>query len=229
MKFKSILIIIITNYIFIIGLIIPVKAQQTNEFHPVADSYVNEIYPDKNYGNESYVCATNKSLIAYFKFDISSIPTDDYIDLAQLNLKVQSLRSGLFYWEFFYPNSVNAYYTKNVEWNENDINWNNKPEFNQDVIDYDDASRVGNWSVWDITDVARENRIFTIVLKNADIRTQFYSRESDYSPILEVSYTEKSTYDLIQIGLNILRWLIVIGFFAALLGILYFYIRKKRK
>lgn len=125
MKFKSILIIIITNYIFIIGLIVPVKAQQTNEFHPVADSYVSEMYPDKNYGNESYVCATNKSSIAYFKFDISSIPTDDYVDSAQLNLKVQSLRSGLILWEYFYPNSVNAYFTTNVEWNENDINWNN--------------------------------------------------------------------------------------------------------
>ena len=235
MKFKKILIIIIINYVFIIGLIISGilitqnEARQTNEFHPVADSYVSDMYPDENYGNETYLCATNKSLIIYLKFDISSILIDDYVDSAQLNLKVQELRSGIIIWESYYPNSVSAYYTTHVEWNENDINWNNKPEFNPDVTDYDHASGDEDWCDWDITEVARENRIFTIVLKNADIRTQFYSRESVYPPTLEVSYTEESIYNLIQIGEYILRLLVVVGVFAALLGGLYAIIRKKRK
>lgn len=235
MKFKNILIIIIINYIFIIVLLIfgilitQNEALQTIEFHPVADSYVSDMHPDENYGNETIVCATNQSLIVYLKFDISSIPTDDYVDLAQLNLKVEELKSGIIIWERFYPNSVNAYYTTHVEWNENDINWNNKPEFNPDVIDYDDVSKDEDWSDWDITEVARENRIFTIVLKNADIRTQFYSRESVYPPTLEVSFIEQSTYNLIQMGEDILSWLIIGGFFAALLGGLYHIRRKKRK
>ena len=227
MKFKNILIIISINYIIIIGLIIfgiqitQIEAQQTIEFHPVADSYVFEIHPDENYGNETIVCATNKSLIVYLKFDISSIPTNDYVDSAQLNLKVEELKSGIIIWKSFYPNSVNAYYTTNVEWNENDINWNNKPEFNPDVTDYDHASGDEDWCDWDITEVARENRIFTIVLKNADIMTHFYSRESVYPPTLEVSYTEQSTYNLIQMVQNILSLIIVVGFFAILLGGLY--------
>jgi len=229
MKFKKILPIVIINLIFIISLIIPIKAKQTDQFHPIADSYVSEIYPDENYGNETYICATNESTIAYIKFDITPIPIDDYVNSAQLNLKVQKLRSGIILWDYHYPNSVVAYYTTNVEWNENDITWNNKPEFNPDAIDYDHASSVGNWSDWNITEVARENRMFTIVLKNADIRTEFYSRESDFIPTLVISYTEKSTSDLIELGFNILRWLIFIGFFAALLGIIYIIIRKKRK
>lgn len=94
--------------------------------HPIADSFLNESSPDTNYGNHTQlkIKCNSYSSYTYIMFDLSSLPSNATIIHADLWLTLTDI-DGYGEWGV----TVGAHYCSNNSWNETEITWNNKPDF----------------------------------------------------------------------------------------------------
>lgn len=105
----------------------PLVAQtRTSSLNPAADSFVEEVYPDFNYGDTNFLeiaNATNefvKTKYGYLMFDLTKIPSGAAINVSQLRLYALPVAES---------HRIGVYYSSNNSWTEDDITWNNKPAF----------------------------------------------------------------------------------------------------
>ena len=91
----------------------------------VKDTYANEVYPDKVYGNYDHLIVSNKftTRVVYIQFEDTDLPEGAIFDKAILN---------------FYISDVNYVDSAKVNiglvtrtWGETTITWNHKPTINQ--------------------------------------------------------------------------------------------------
>jgi len=108
---------------------------------PIADSYVNESSPDTNYGNYTRLSIKCNSYhrYAYIMFDLSSLPPDATIIAANLGLTLTSI-GGSGEWGVH----IGAHYCPDNSWNETEITWNNKPDFEPNPT----VSKSFAWTIW---------------------------------------------------------------------------------
>jgi hypothetical protein len=159
---------------------------------PIADSYVNSLQPNSNYGSEDRLktqitSGTSKDYnFTYIMFDLTHIPSD---------VVIQSANLSLFAWSFAYsvPSvpgpKIYTHYCSNSSWTELGITWNNMPAFDPVATDYIDPPSVG-YNTWNVTeDVinALSDGKLTEVLKwpnytlpNSYAWIEFQSREETY-------------------------------------------------
>ena len=100
----------------------PVLAAESATFAPDKDAYVDNQYPDDNFGTESILTVVGEFPLwkhAYIHFDLSSLPSDAVINSAKLSLYMTSGPAWLFPWELFRVPE---------DWSETGITWNNCPE-----------------------------------------------------------------------------------------------------
>lgn len=95
-------------------------AQGLHKLSPTDDAYVDEAYPNSNFGSDFRIMAkqvtTGGNRESFIRFDLSSIT--DPIDNASLQLAA--------YRSVTVPNCINISYISSLEWNESTINWNNR-------------------------------------------------------------------------------------------------------
>jgi len=160
---------------------------------PIADSYVNSLQPDSNYGSEDRLktqitSGTPKDYnYTYIMFDLTYIPSD---------VVIQSANLSLFAWSYAYPYpppdpgpKIYAHYCSNSSWTELGITWNNMPAFDPVDTGYIDQPSLG-YNTWNVTEdviSALSNGKLTEVLKWPNYTQswayawiEFQSREETY-------------------------------------------------
>jgi len=126
--------------------------------------------------------------ISYVRFNLSDIPANATIESIELKLKSKT----------FIPQGNRWIRVANssIEWTENEITWDNKPERDR-WLDTKWIELMEEWYSWDCTDAAinKENLSLALeLLEGMDGLVVFYSRESEYKPRLEVKYTIEEPY-----------------------------------
>jgi hypothetical protein len=165
--------------------------------NPSADSYVYGGSAGTNYGNSQQLISglwnrADRIYRTYIKFDLSEIPANADILRANLSLYKYSGPTGV---------AVNVHRVLSG-WEENTINWNNKPSYEPAYTDQSLSPSSNNWMFWDVTrDVqgflngSYDN--YGWCIKHNDestlnTRVYFYSREyTSNKPYLYIEYAPK--------------------------------------
>lgn len=164
---------------------------------PVADSYVNYADLNTNYGSATLMYVYNNASYrkeSLMRFDLSSIPSNQVIVSATLNLYVYT-QAG---------NTDVAYLIEDDTWGEGTVTWNNRP---------DTGDQIGSWTLTqsgafvqgDLTGAAQdafedaEDQLLSFYIKGQNANQQTTYRTRNYGitaqrPYLEV-VTAPRTYD----------------------------------
>jgi len=144
---------------------------------PSKDSYVSQLKPDSNFGNEyklvvrSYKEGNIRTLL---EFDITGISE---LDIINITLRLYC---------FHEPPSMRTYIIRRItdSWNEEDVNWNNQPSVGTEFVASVPPNRTRWWSVNIISllDSDRATVGFRIEdsneNQNASSTSYFYSKEN---------------------------------------------------
>jgi hypothetical protein len=154
--------------------------RKTVTFQAVADAFVDQRYPNINYGSEPILrvrsIATGYGAHTYLKFTVSGIP--GVIKAAKILIK-----TGYTY----FPSS-HIYHMQDNNWDENNITWNNASlDF---YTHFDTGSLIANkWYDINVSSMVNGNGTYTFGLVAADVPNLWYwSRESANKPVLIVTY-----------------------------------------
>jgi hypothetical protein len=121
--------------------------QTTITLYPTDDSWVNELYPNDNYGADDNLIVMDYSstiVRSYLRFDVSVIP---------VNATIFDARFSLFFWSWddAVTSDIGVYRVYGL-WNEGTITWNNQPGF---ASFYEDAIGLGpatnSYESWNVT------------------------------------------------------------------------------
>ncbi|MDY0282041.1 MAG: DNRLRE domain-containing protein [Salinivirgaceae bacterium] len=179
--------------ILVLTLIISFTASAANyEIAPLADSYVNSLYPNTNYGSDERLYAhygSNSTKRTFLRFDLTGLPAGEIITGASLLLYTDGGVQGL---------AVDAHHVANDAWTEDLLTWNNQPGYDAFVLH--SAETVHGWMEWSIpleTFTADTDGLLSILIKlgseSGDSATAtFYSREATIKPA-ELPYLSVST------------------------------------
>jgi len=146
----------------------------TKTFNPTGDTYIAYDAPDTNFCNELEVAiAANTDILAYVKFDISSIPSGSIINSANLRLFCTTiLENGTV--------NISRY---SSSYNECEVDWNNYPILEGPTVS---STPPGTSQWWEIpvTSIVKEgfednaSSIWFGLEKLSDGLVMFYSSES---------------------------------------------------
>jgi len=202
-KWKRVTLLSFVVFCLLIGLLVnlsPLAAStSTITIYPSDDTYVCADDATGNYGNSSRLKVGKNNgddqyeKIAYLKFDLSSIPDGAVIISATLKL----------YDETSVSINIKVYRVAE-DWSESDINWNNKPSFDESYTYASvNSGGSGSWFEADITELVEEwlngtynNYGVALRAPSSNAYDQFYSKEdSDSSkhPRLVIEYVEPNT------------------------------------
>ena len=147
------------------------------------DSYVDDKYPDNNYGNDNHLICDNR--VSYLKWKLPSIQSD-----------LLSAKINMYCTDNEQAGTVEACRVENDDWLEDEITWNNRP----DLGSIENSTYVDNenrWYSWDVTywvnDQLKVDDIVSVALRTeSGAHLEFYSREgSENKPYLEIIYEYK--------------------------------------
>ena len=159
---------------------------------PEKDAYVDSESPDKNFGRENIipVAFTHTSKITFLKFNLENIAKDSQPQQAILNLQLNQSQGDLkpIQTEVLLPS---------CEWNENEINWNNKPSLYKTDLTITLEATPGAQKI-DITPLVNQwlngavhNYGFALYQNGESFERVFSSREDEKSsPTLTFSWVE---------------------------------------
>ena len=151
-------------------------------FNPVADAYVNENFPNTNYGTSELLKLRNsdssKTVRSFLKFTVSGVQGNT----------VTSAKLRLFSMVNMQETKVRA--VNNTTWGETTIKWSNQP---LEGILLDAITNVvnGQWYEFDVSGSMTDDGTYSFRLTNAldDINLDGWaSRESSNPPELKVTY-----------------------------------------
>jgi hypothetical protein len=204
-----------------IGVAHSATASQSVTLYPIANATCS------NYGqsqiNSSELIVGRLSGVgweSFLLFNFSEIPTDATIQLAQLMLKSDTFTpSGSRY--------VEAQTTAAV-WTENTINWDNKPATDT-YMGTEWVELLKDWTTWDCTYELKSGQgnvsIALDLLSGMDGYIVFYSRQSDFSPKLEVTYSANVSHQVDPL-ISVIATVASLVFLGGFLYLVYFL--KKR-
>jgi hypothetical protein len=183
--------------VFILGILLltPSAEAETETLNPIADSFVNSEKSTSNFGGQDVLRVTyhNRTFFddierrAYLKFNLSEeIPSGSTINSATLRLHTVVVTE---------TTKIGAFYCPDNTWEELEITWENAPDTSGDAVDTVSVAEPGEWHEWDVTDIAEEDDIISIVLQIDDSEksknpwVSFRTKETGRDPQLIVDYT----------------------------------------
>ena len=190
MKLSNKLPIVLMLITLLLLFVIPANASY-NEENPIADTYIDESYPDSNYGSNSKIRVASNAKIL-LKFDLSTYASKD---IAYARLKIYNEGGSN------YAGVEVLVYRIVEDWNESDVTWNNAPA-------YDDTEVVASftlssgWIEINMTDEVQylvdhpeENHGWVLVWNSSSsgyalIRSREYN---GFEPTLEIYYIDGSS------------------------------------
>ncbi len=135
----------------------PVMASSTLTFTPVADSYVNQSDPSKNFGTNPSLRVDGSPLVhAYLRFDVSGIG-NSAVSKVTLRIFANSASSGGF--------KVDK--VSNNSWQEKQINYDNAPQVGTQVGKSQKFSS-NTWVDVDVTSLFNSDGTYSIALAGID-------------------------------------------------------------
>ena len=161
------------------------------ELPPIKDSYVYESAPTFNYGNKSQmrvgVDDSGKRFRSFLLYDLTQLKKN--LNIISVKLKLTTSNPS-------YTIDMFEISTANKDYNELGLTWSNQPSRDKfiDIIEVDKSKEIIEI---DVTDIVKEwyanSRINNgFILKEFETALgkmiSFYTKESDYPPILEVEY-----------------------------------------
>ena len=183
-RWKRVTLLSFVVFCLLIGLLVnlsPLAAStSTITIYPSDDTYVYAYDANGNYGSSStlqvgrYNGDDQYERIAYLKFNLSSIPDGAVIVSATLKLYDSSTAS------------INIkVYRVTEDWSESDINWNNKPSFDESYAYASvNSGGSGSWFEADITELVEEwldgtydNYGVALRAPSSSTFDEFYSKE----------------------------------------------------
>jgi hypothetical protein len=176
------------------------------DLYPSDDSYTYGNGPNDNNGNVTWlyvgVDTSLSPLNTYLKFNLSRVPEGKRILDAKLRLYTRNVivagRGG---------SSTNlkilANYVADDNWNEMNLTYSNQPVFHPEIFNesqLEENYSFDEWLTWNVTRLVEkeynEDRVLSIALQMDYLtlvatRVEFFSKESGYEPVLEVTFTVK--------------------------------------
>jgi len=126
-----------------------VALAETIDLTSVADSFVNDGYPDNNYGSAHSLITSYNSVYRWSltRFDLSSLPGEAQIDTAVLKV-------------YLYGSSGDASVPTMAaritgDWTESGVKWNNRPMFDESTGVTTNIDTATGYKSWDITEIVR--------------------------------------------------------------------------
>ena len=161
----------------------------------VADSHVNSSDLDANYGDRVTIYTQTPENYAYFRFDLSSIPSDAVITSARLKIY---FKAGSRWYGPLGLAYVGCHYCPDLSWGEGELTFNNKPSFESaptDEVSFGILAFEG-YRTWDVTKDANTalgtgslTEVFSFTSGTGKMLLS--SRESSNKPRLVLEYTSK--------------------------------------
>jgi PKD repeat protein len=170
------------------------------------DTYIDFSNPDTNYGDDNYLKVLSGNIIypilggesvyiemiSYLKFDLSSISNSYDVVKAVLEIYIEDNLEN--------SGGINIRYCSDDSWDENQITWDNSPEYDENEIDsISDISINSQWYSFDVTDtvISEESDFISFVLVGVDnfVNIGFISKDNIlpdnniYKPKLTIFYT----------------------------------------
>ena len=157
---------------------------------------------NSNYGNNDFIkiwysnnATSAQELITtsgLLTFDLSEINVDD---ISSVNLKIKTVHvasSGA-------DKTLSIVKLNNTSWSESELTFTNHPPFEIDNLFLAEITQPNMWYTWDITSTVKENTDSKLSLSISYDRTYsgheeqivFYSKESQFSPYLEITLKEQ--------------------------------------
>ncbi|MHA1909515.1 MAG: CBM96 family carbohydrate-binding protein, partial [Candidatus Thorarchaeota archaeon] len=180
------------------------------------DAFTVDTNPDTNYGDHAAGLACGKSgsgdlIRTWLKFNLTHIPKNAQFTRATLNLFITVSWTA--------PDEpIGVYFSENDTWTEDDITWNNEPEYDPVPLDVIDSPSSPNmfvgvtWYEWEITaDVLQtvgEDGMMTLLVRqvnetpSTNTENDFASRETSISgetntiPNIALEYSYPTAIDL---------------------------------
>jgi len=167
-----------------------VNGAETFTLNPIADSYISSAHSTNNYGTSvSLSAAILESRIenSYLLFDLTSLDSESFdITSARLELYSPSDASPTL--------EVGVHLCQDTDWDELEINWENAPSFEAEIIDVTSISVGDMYYSWDVTDTvknAQEDYLtLVLTLESEGENFVFFSAKDSYNfnPQLLVTY-----------------------------------------
>lgn len=160
----------------------PQVPQQTLLFSPVADSFIQELEPDANFGTATHLglSGTNSEVgerIPVMKFNVSEVQGS----VVSAVLRVRTWASPLV--------NLAVYNVCDQAWSEMSITWTNAPWSSAcGILQVQNNVPGASWITYDVTAAVNTDGYYTFALVTGEAGTgrAVFSRESAYPPVLEV-------------------------------------------
>ena len=189
------LIVMVISSLFITSYsTVPVRCEAPLIFYPIEDTFVDSSNATQNYGDYLSLWVGSLEygeikLITYLIFDLSPLNSSLFqIVDAELRLHTYDV------WE---TTTIGVHLCHNSSWDEMDITWLNRPEYNATATTTQVISKNNTWYSWNITPLVSENlgKNLSIALiseyEGYQLFVDFDSKEFgvDQSPRIEIYYT----------------------------------------
>jgi hypothetical protein len=181
--------------------------------YPTSDSYVSSVDPNDSYGELEELYASNRTLFggvirnSYLLFNLSSLPSEDIIISAKVNLYVVYIGSQI---------EVNAHYCADTDWYESNITYNNAPQFEKDPLSTVTINQIGESIFFNVTSAVLDswdnNKLVSFVITseertNSADYVQFRSKEHeeflfDTRPKLIIEHQSETSTTPFEVTLN---------------------------
>jgi len=210
----------ITEYGLIENTPLSANGDDTNSIIRVSDdASVFSDSPDTNADDFSLEVRNDTGDLSrsWLKFNLTYLPDNIHFTRATVNLRAWS---GVGTTDF----PIGVFFSENNTWTEEDITWNNQPEYNAVPIAVIDAPAspnmfvVGNWYEWEITDeviqTIEQDGILSLLIRLADEDTPgntvlaFADRETSIAngfhgiPFVSLEYEYPAASDLLVDGFS---------------------------
>jgi len=156
---------------------IDVQRYEQITFNAIDDTLCDKAKPETNFGDKSYETLRrvrlNRGTLAYFKFDVA---TNKEIRNANLQLYVNGVNT-----------SLNVYLLKDNEWDEETLNWENRPTDIEKLATIALTNKRGEYVDINLTNIVTENTTYSFVAESTKKNERIYFKESlNKEPLLLV-------------------------------------------
>jgi hypothetical protein len=177
------------SVIFLFALPKPALAE-TIDLTPVADSFVNDVYPEQNQGSAHSLITSHNSAFRWslIRFDLGSLPSGAIIDSATFKA-------------YLYESSGDAsvpLMTARItgNWTESEVKWTNRPMFDESTGVTANTYTASGYKSWEITNFVKNwlagdfsNYGVALGYGGGNFARSFRSREyASNKPILSITY-----------------------------------------
>ena len=146
------------------------------------------------YSNNSTSAQENVFTSGLLKFNLSELNLDDVID-ASLHLKTSHVASS------GADRTILVHKLNNTNWNESEITFNNRPSFELEDFVSSEITAAYVWHEWNVTSLLNDHTDSEISLGLSyetpslghEEQTNFYSKETTFSPYLEITLKESTS------------------------------------